>query len=556
MFSIICSSSIFASLIANDEITPEHAPFIWYINQTGVETVLNVSIIEIPNQSDHIIVCIDKPTTNQITELRKSYSIQELKKIPIEIISNLSINSEIFSTKSSFDFSKSDSKFCTTFWWTKPLTKNTMFKIGKNSITVIGATSYKLQYSQPLIRMANGTLIYAYGNSLSDATFRYSNDNGDTWTNPGWSFSGTTTSVSPVVDDNQKVYLMFIDTSLSPDQVVYVNLTAHLEYAADGIMTTDASYNQGSHQVAAENDDSNSGTKEVPVVISTEATSYDVKYKELDKTQSEIHTNMNTIAAFPDTYGCIITTGWDRGDLRFESNRICENSAAGWVNIEAYGNRMTGLSMSNGTLLLQANGGTPTQKYYRSNNNGSSWTGYTSPLGLAASPNRGGLLKTSNDSIIIFAADADKNLRMAISHDGAKSWTNLTNPTEQATYFFIQGDYAPLEGTNEAQDTLNIVMSNTSDGYTYFFQYVIFDDSTPPGPSCTCPGAGNNWMVDMSNHCEITSDCTGLLDIDCNGTGYIDVKADIECDTFSCDITSTKQWYIYPSLGGSLQVDI
>lgn len=48
----------------------------------------------------------------------------------------------------------------------------------------------------------------------------------------------------------------------------------------------------------------------------------------------------------------------------------------------------------------------------------------------------------------------------------------------------------------------------------------------PPPDTCTCPGVGNNWEIDMSDYCDITEDCdltTGTLSF--TGAGNVTCNA-------------------------------
>lgn len=60
------------------------------------------------------------------------------------------------------------------------------------------------------------------------------------------------------------------------------------------------------------------------------------------------------------------------------------------------------------------------------------------------------------------------------------------------------------------------------------------DASAPPADTCTCPGAGSNWAINLADHCVISSDCnitTGSLSV--YGDGYFNISTGIALTAYT-----------------------
>lgn len=119
-------------------------------------------------------------------------------------------------------------------------------------------------------------------------------------------------------------------------------------------------------------------------------------------------------------------------------------------------------------------------------------------------------------------------------------WVNiLTNETSNNTYLQIIN----IDNNNTITKDIfyNIKQTNSQGFLSYinnigFFPYDSVTDGilalnvfeTSTSDTCTCPGLNNNWEIDLSDHCDITTSCnlgTGALTF--TGSGYTTINAEV-----------------------------
>ena len=106
------------------------------------------------------------------------------------------------------------------------------------------------------------------------------------------------------------------------------------------------------------------------------------------------------------------------------------------------------------------------------------------------------------------------------------TWTGVTEDFEQ-TLEIDNTQTGAHDDFSSAQSPLTITVTPSQSD-----QKVLVGASFYPisiTDSCTCPGAGNNWEIDMSDGCNITNACdltTGTLSFTGSGICYCNASID------------------------------
>jgi len=157
-------------------------------------------------------------------------------------------------------------------------------------------------------------------------------------------------------------------------------------------------------------------------------------------------------------------------------------------------------------------------------------------------------------------AGGDSSAEVSLTWDGGDSYTsNKTfSPTTIATNSRL-GNRTDTWGHTWTGDELNdtnfkviIAGTDSDDIYLYSIKATVFYHATTPvSDTCDCPDVNNNWNINMSDNCVISSDCnlgTGKLNF--SGSGTFTINATINSTSFDIYIGQT----VYVKKDGTLYV--
>jgi len=125
---------------------------------------------------------------------------------------------------------------------------------------------------------------------------------------------------------------------------------------------------------------------------------------------------------------------------------------------------------------------------------------------------------------------SENNLSIYVDSVYGGSTSHSTNPGDLTIDLGVMAEYYDnaLNGTIDEIYISNRSLSQSeiselwADGAGNQYPFVV--------DTCTCPGAGNNWEIDMSDYCNITDDCnltTGNITF--IGEGITRFNATISC---------------------------
>ena len=241
--------------------------------------------------------------------------------------------------------------------------------------------------------------------------------------------------------------------------------------------------------------------------------------------------------------------------LHSDSSKVCESSVempTGWSDYKFHTFNITGSPSISAVDYVLVVGGKDYNDYYRAwtkYDSGDTNQGHYKDITFPTFPDPASFTHNNNKFSIYctYTAGGGDTTPPTSNHPSDASYTQnsaqtigwiLQDETSPGYYYVKRNGTIQNSSTSWTNNTnLNIWVNTSTVGdnwnYTIYFNDSAGNEGTPDtvfinitsagGDTCSCPGLNNNWEIDLSDNCNITSDCnlgTGKLNFTGSGNCY------------------------------------